>query len=387
MLPQRRSLHLYKTANAKTSLGMHKVLAFELYATPSTKKCDHKINLVKEGGPGGITVIKSDIDLQDVYDNHVQPGQMLYMVHTITKSVADNYERLRDQDVAATSRNFALLDASASKMKVKDVQLGLQPGPLKVIPINLSSTKDYTRLQLNRMYQFLKAGSPVEVRLRLRKEGAGKNLQYTKGKHDAWHWIHERFPHLRPDFLLKAMPEGTAYCVVPMSNGTHVQWVFMPGGKAKRHYGKTSRVQNIAQTVRQAIKAGKQGELPKDMRRALVKQGNEAYSIRIGMPKARLQDVWGDEGVETVFGPAAKSEDQIAMDQGRNVNTKPVEIWITEARQKQSSIDKDLPPSRLIAKKPRRLSASKQRKRHPAEDKASYPSRSVSKTHPSHQPI
>jgi hypothetical protein len=89
-LAQRRSLVLYKTARASTVLGMHKLLPFDLYeiAPPSASK--RLVNLVE-----GQRSIAKNISLQELYDKHIQPGQLLYLNQSIRKRIAEDVDQLR----------------------------------------------------------------------------------------------------------------------------------------------------------------------------------------------------------------------------------------------------------------------------------------------------
>lgn len=305
---------------------MHKVTAFSRYNEPPPDECTHKVNLVKIN-PGGIReTIARDISFHELYQNHIKEGQMLYLTHTIHKGIAENVARLKVEDTASSAREYALVKAGTHPVRIKEPAHGKEPGALKIIPIQLSSPAEFLSIQLDRIYQFLKAGFPVEVRCRI-SVPKDKEERVSGRSHDDWHYIHKYFPHLRPDFILKAMPDGTDYAVVPVSNGVHVQWVFMAPGKGARHYQLSKGLFRIKDLVNRSIQNGKQGELPKLVRRKLVQSGNDAYSIRTGMVRHRVEQVHGRFGVESLFSEEVRKEDEAALAEGRNVRNKTVQHW------------------------------------------------------------
>ncbi|KAH6642762.1 hypothetical protein C7974DRAFT_386091, partial [Boeremia exigua] len=252
---QRRSLYLYKTATAKTALGMHKVLDFELYtpAPPSASK--HTVNLVES--PERLTVVEKDVSLQTLYDDHVSPGNFLYMAVPLDKKVAGSFDLMRERDIPSTARLYTVTGYKRvfeGKKRAEKFSKWLTPhehhGPLKTIHLTLSSPAAYQKLVLSRAYQFIGNGSPVEVCIRWSPPANSKTTRGTDPDLPAY--MDEHFPHLRPDFILKSMPEGTVYVVQPVSDGRCLQWVM---GNQAVHQDKnlTNRLLKVKGAVEKSL--------------------------------------------------------------------------------------------------------------------------------------
>lgn len=203
---------------------MHKILDFDRYRPEPPSASKHRVNLVEDEFDQ--TPIAENISLEELYD-HVSPGKMLYMTQPITKKVAGNLEKMRAEDVPSQNKNYAITSAHSIEVALKMPQTGLkQLGPLKGVHLLLANPIEYTKLSLDRAYQFIEQGSPVEIRVRLLGGQAVKKKMKTPPQDpDAWPWMHEHFPHLRPDFILKGMPEGTQYIIEPVSDGRTIQFV------------------------------------------------------------------------------------------------------------------------------------------------------------------
>jgi hypothetical protein len=119
-LAQRRSLHLYKTAKATTALGMHKVLFFDRYHPTPPSESKHKVNLV--ASTTDRRVIAEGLSLQELYDNHVDHGKILYMVDPVLKKVDGSLSRLQENNVQSSNNNFALLAAGSVPFNIKNSQ-------------------------------------------------------------------------------------------------------------------------------------------------------------------------------------------------------------------------------------------------------------------------
>ncbi|KAJ4992812.1 hypothetical protein SVAN01_01858 [Stagonosporopsis vannaccii] len=259
-LAQQRALHLYKTARAKTALGMHKILDFDLYdiAPPSASK--HEVDIAKsETEPDEI--VKNGVTLEKLYEEHISPGQFIYLVKPIDKALASNFEKMREEDTPSTHKKYAVVKARIDENRQNKLEanrrrkgleahprgLGEVSGALKEAHISLFSPPAYTRLVLDRVYNFIEFGSPVELCIRV--FSSGKDTKYRPVGLDIQKWLHEHFPHLRPDFILKSMPEGTEFLINPVTNGCVVQFVL---GKRPEWMGKqdlTARAFRVKDTV------------------------------------------------------------------------------------------------------------------------------------------
>ncbi|KAF9701310.1 hypothetical protein EKO04_000017 [Ascochyta lentis] len=248
---QRRSLHLYKTARARTALGMQKMLGFSLYEIEAPAVSNHRVNLVKSEFDH--TPIAQDISLQALYDDHIAPGKMLYMTQPISKKLSENYERMRDEYIPAHTNNYAIVPAHSIEVVLKNPQTeGKQLGPLKGVHLVLANPVAYTKEAFDRAYQFIEQGSPVEFRVRLLGSVVKKRMKTARPRADAWPWMHAHFPHLRPDFILKSMPEGTEYLIKPVSDGYTVQFVLGRRAEEMPVLDLTRRVFRVKKAVAEA---------------------------------------------------------------------------------------------------------------------------------------
>lgn len=174
------------------------------------------MNLVK--GAGSQDMIAKGLSLQELYDHYVSPGKLLYMADPIGRFIADHPEQLRAMVSPSQFSNYAIVDAHSTPVKITNPQReGKQLGSLKNVILLLSNPVSYTQLALDRAYQFIEAGCPVELRIRLPSKG-GSSEGMIK-------WMHEHFPHFRYDFILKSMPKGTRFLIKPFTDGQIVQFV------------------------------------------------------------------------------------------------------------------------------------------------------------------
>lgn len=291
---------LYKTARADTVLGMHKLLPFDLYETPPLDASKHLVKLVH-----GKEVIEN-ISLQEIYDEHIRPGQILYLKEGPKKKDANRKDSLQDEQVQTQFRTYGILEAESLTGNTKDPAKGKGLGVLRVTPINLSSPVAYLQHALDRSYQFIKSGAPVEFTLAIAKKSEpDKKKRLAAADASLWHWMHEHFPHLRPDFILKSMPEGSRFVVDPVSDGKVIQFVIAAAPPAELRLGYspkwkdsipnnlTKRLMSVKKSVQKSINEGKQAQLPKVYREMLEESGNKAYSKHSHVPttaQARERD-------------------------------------------------------------------------------------------------
>lgn len=250
-LAQRRSLHLYKTAKAKTALGMHKVLDFKEYDLEPLSASDLKVNLVESDKCN--TIIAKDLSLQELHDKYVSPGKFLYMADPVNKKDADDFEALRAMDSTSQKPNFAIGTVRTVLHNIKNPQPDRkQLGGLKSVNLLLSNPISYTRLALDRAYQFIDAGSPVEFRIRLVGPLMVKKFKGILPD-EAVPWIQEHFPHLRHDFITKSMPEGTQYLITPFSDGKIIQFVLSVPAEQMPKLDLTTRLRRVSQAVTNSL--------------------------------------------------------------------------------------------------------------------------------------
>ncbi|KAH7089674.1 hypothetical protein FB567DRAFT_521291 [Paraphoma chrysanthemicola] len=331
---QRRCLTLYKTARAATTLGQHKILPFDRYNVAPPTKSTHKIKLV--GGKKGETVIAESISLQDVYENHIKPGQILYLAQDIPKPVAQQVKRLKETSVPNSHRTFGIFEPGKG-VKV-DPRKGKGIGALRVITLALSSPAAYFKLMIDKAYQFVEHGSPVEFAFALKRGNAGDNKhKLDPGDPEDWPWVHEHFPHLRPDFVLKSMPEGSMYSVEPVSNGRTVQFVIIKPSKiVPKPTDYTERLFNVKKAVTESIERGQQGELPSRFRQRLYDQGIRKYSPTSSTPT----DLVREDGVLGTWDPSSTSPERYLSisrrPDAREARGLPVPNWAAKMAKKRA---------------------------------------------------
>lgn len=247
---------------------MYKVLTFEPYTIPQRSASEHKVNLVKDINDREI--IAADVTLQELYDNHVKPGEMLVLCDAIDKKLAENPKYLAERETASTARNYTLHKAHSQPIKIKTRTKGTALSELKVIPLALSQPASHLRYALDRAYQFVEAGSPVEVRIAIKRGQSTRMSRITRGDETAWPWMHNHFPHLRPDFILRAMPPDTIFLIDPVSDGKEVSWVMASKEKKVGTAKQLSRrFLKVKEAVKKSIDRGDEGGLPRQLKAVL----------------------------------------------------------------------------------------------------------------------
>jgi hypothetical protein len=286
-LAQRRSLVLWKTAKSQTVLGAHTLLPFERYHIGDPGDSTHEVNLVRDNGKGKeLETIAENISLEEVYEKYIKPGELLYLTEGITKALAQNVGKMRSEGTALQRRTYGIVTTGTLPGNKKDPDAGKGRGALRTTPLNLSSPADYFKMALDRSYQFIEHGSPVEFTIAIKRSPVKKEDKW-KGidDKDGWPWIHEHFPHLRPDFILKQMPEGSRWSVEPVSDGRLLQFVIIrpsPLNSDPANY--TNRLFAVKESVMKHIARGRAQQLPKTLRAELAAKGHETYTPLSGMP-------------------------------------------------------------------------------------------------------
>jgi hypothetical protein len=188
---------------------------------------------------------------------------------------------------------------------MKSQQKGRERESLKNINFNLASPVEYCKISLDRAYQFIEAGSPVEIRTRLQGQMLAKEDRIKPGDPEVWPWIHKYFPHLRPDFILKSMPEGTVFLINPVSDGRIVQWVMSKSAQETAPVDLTKRLLRVKESVKQSTQKGKQSMLPKVLRKQLSESGQKDYSVNTAMPRLQARAKFS-EGGKVTYGSEEK---------------------------------------------------------------------------------
>lgn len=263
-LGQHRSLHLYKMARAKTSLGAHKVLDFDPFQVKPPSESSHRVNLVR--WPNGkdwkdkFITVKENLSLEELLE-HVSPGNFIYQADQIPKKFDGKFEELRDQNIPAENNNYAIGVAHEKKWSGSDQvskrtqqtaqKDNQQMGALKNVIQLLSNPVSYKQLSLDRAYQFIELGSPVEFRIRLCASATA--IKKRAADPELVPWMMDHFPHLRPDFILKAMPEGSTYIVEPVTDGRMVQFVVGRPAKQAPKLDLTTRLFRVKKAVEKSL--------------------------------------------------------------------------------------------------------------------------------------
>ncbi|KAI0838526.1 hypothetical protein F5Y06DRAFT_48508 [Hypoxylon sp. FL0890] len=271
---QCRSFYLYKTAISKVVLGMHKVLPFSLYTFDNHKEPKHRVNLVQPHTlrrmpiPGCYgDIIAEGISFEELYETHVKPGWLLYLADDMPKRDA-RPDTLKKNNGADIYKTYGLYKASAeASAKARQAQ------GAKHIHLGIFSDSSYYTLSLNRAYHFLEAGCRVEFILRLPTGFVKKKItahSLEPGDPTIWPWLHNHFPHLRPDFICRAMPAGTYYLIDPVSDGRTVQFVLAKPTNAHTGETKPCLTPRLFEKRKAVIQALKRGEflqnIPSELR-------------------------------------------------------------------------------------------------------------------------
>jgi hypothetical protein len=281
---------------------MHKVLPYDLYKLAPPSASEHKVTVV--GGKNDTEIIARNITIQELYDDHAKPGQLLYLKSNVPKNIAGKIATLKAEDAPLQHKVYAFVQPYTIPGNRVNPQKGKGSDALRCIPMSLSSPAAYYKISLDRSYQFIEAGSPVEFKLRISGTSETKEKRMKPGDINEWIWLHEHFPHLRPDFILKSMPEGSRYMIEPVSNGKKVQFVIVKPNQKVLHSGDlTERLFKVKKSVEASIDRGGQGQLPKVVRSELLASGNKGYSARTGLPREQAESAFGidDPGWSDVF--------------------------------------------------------------------------------------
>jgi hypothetical protein len=282
------------TARAKTVLGQHKILTFDEYKLPDLSESNHRVNLVKSDKDKSI--IAEGLSLQELHDNYVKDGQLLYSADRPNPVFAQDYEKLRESDYATENNNYALMEPYQTQISKKNTAAGEQLGALKIIIFALSSPIDYAKAVLDRAYQFVALGCSVEIRIRVKGKKLTKQERLQPGNPETLPWIHKHFPHLRPDIIKKSMPEGTQFLIKPWSDGRIVQWVLHKPWKGMPATKLDERLARVKESVMRSIKQGKQSQLPQILRQRLHDEGNQEYSPYTGLPREQARAKFSKPG-------------------------------------------------------------------------------------------
>lgn len=320
---------------------MHKVLHFDQYKLEHYRASPHRINLLDSSSGKAIA---EGLKLQEVYDFYIKPGHMLYCCQQFHKTTAENVDKLKQERVYENCNNYAIVQAHSThfklpalrKMKKKkgeEEEQEQQKGQItnwdgiKEIHLNLSSPVEYWKMSLDRAYQFVESGHPVEMNFRIRGKHTSKQERLLPGPSDRWPWLHNYFPHMRPDFILKAMPEGTFFLVKPVSDGRHVQWVMaLPTKQHTRSFDLTKKLLKVKEGVKKSIEQGKQPGLPTAMRLNLINDGHEEYSLESDKPRDAARSL-RDEDIR--FG--SQSLDSISAEKMYRLSTMESAKQVTSA--------------------------------------------------------
>ncbi|KAF2031673.1 hypothetical protein EK21DRAFT_110797 [Setomelanomma holmii] len=98
-------------------------------------------------------------------------------------------------------------------------------GALRTIPLGLAQNVTHFKLMIDKAYQFVHAGCPVEFGVPINRKKRSREERLEPEELKALQWIQEHFPHVRPDFIFKSMPEGSIWSIEPVADGRKLQFV------------------------------------------------------------------------------------------------------------------------------------------------------------------
>lgn len=316
---------------------MQKILAFDRYKQQPPSASDHRVTLVRS--ETDLRPLIEDVSLQELYDDHVGPGKLLYAAQQVPKMLAREYEKLRSDDVPSQANKYAILPAhTLLAYKTFNRNKGKHLGRLKHVPVSLANPIEFTKGSLDRAYQFIEADLPVEFRMRLSgKKKKNKKNEIVVPDPAVWQWMHAHFPHLRPDFILKCMPERTEYLVEPVTDGHVVQFVLgrrstqttWPSNLTQRLFRVKDAVsESLAKSSAGAKKLKKDGRLkresPKPLREQVVHEQKFLDTVRgHGVGRDTSQAVRQSDGAEPAREERERSREFVRTD---DVEEEP-RIW------------------------------------------------------------
>jgi hypothetical protein len=262
-------------------------------------------------------MIAKGINMQELTD-YIHAGKFLLLVKDLKETQKWSFANLVNRDVAQSHKNYYIAShrpqvavlgkpkrTNSKKKWIKQLAL------LKEIPILLSATTYHFQFCMDRAYAFIDAGHPVEFSVRIGGETEIGEERLQRGHPELFSWMFSHFPHMRPDVILKCMPAGTHYVIEPFGNGGVVKFVLglsVITGKVDSALTKnyTERVLFIKNELEKEIEKGGVSQLPKEMRKKLIAQGNENYSLDTGRPKPHVEEDprrremvrWGRESLE-----------------------------------------------------------------------------------------
>lgn len=286
-------------------LGMHKAIPFDRYDPPEMENSKHRINIVKKVGDGDETqMIAEGLTLKEVYQNYIEPGKILEFADVPPRGkVPLSLEELERLGTVREYNNYSISAPHAENVTVniKQQKLGKKArqyapkikdlGMLREIHLMMTTPREHFREMMDKAYQFIELGCPVEFDIVIKhvKESKFAKLRKLQEDSNIFHYMHQHFPHLRPDFIRKSMPPGTTYLIHPFSDGRHVQFVLALGDKFRgKNY--TARFLRVKEGVQMAIKEGKARQLPRTMRFELIQNGDTNYSLSSGVPRLGFED-------------------------------------------------------------------------------------------------
>ena len=127
----------------------------------------HRINLYEAGKHHKHhELIAKDVSLQDVYDKYVKDGNILYSMQPLKKDMAKEFKDAEEHEFPEEHKNYSFATPREHRVSLQSPQKGYQFGGLRNIIFNESSPVSHYRISMDRAYQFIEGGSPIEVRIR-----------------------------------------------------------------------------------------------------------------------------------------------------------------------------------------------------------------------------
>lgn len=291
---------------------MHKVLDFERYNTKPLSESTYRVNLVQWKKDEDLKVLKRDLSLEELYD-HVSPGRFIYHADEVSKKFDEKtfggkVEETSEQNIATQYNNYAIGiahgDETGEVVKVsnKGSQANSkQLGALKIIIMLISSPVAYRRMMLDKAYQFIELGSPVEFRFHLSGSTSAKKNRGKSPNSGAVSWLQDYFPHLRPDFVLKAMPEGTKFFIDPVTDGSILQFVLGRPAEQMPKLDLTTRLFRVKVAVEESLPNNPMAQRHQQKKMKMIREGGnlrEMSEDEKAQQEQVLENADADEEVE-----------------------------------------------------------------------------------------
>ncbi|KAH7117686.1 hypothetical protein B0J11DRAFT_536488 [Dendryphion nanum] len=362
-----RHIHLVKTAWSKTLLGQHKIVAYAPYKVPPLESSTHQLSLWTRPVvklvwhsrdmaliPQRNELLQEQIDFQNIY-SRIEPGIVLLPTQSLPKKETDSVEIIEKSGLQYRHNAYCLVPVGNKPNQVGKLKSGgiplpknaeypvksLKHGSVKEHHVTLSVPVSHFYKSLTTMYWQLLHAHIIEVTIRFSASSSEKNTMET-AERTSWPWVHQHFPHLRPDVILASMPKDTYFMIDPWISNVRLKFAMaMPRGTEDKLETPVLNEELIAmrRAVVGNIAKGRQAGLPRKVREKLVKEGNENYLGWTALPRGAIEASNFDLEVEPLeFGTGSlhlpKSQQRILREKLKRTLKSPQEKYDEAIRRK-----------------------------------------------------